>query len=281
MKELATLDLRCNGSWIAALERPGHGTPLVLLHGVAGNALSFKPLIDRLPNRHIIAVDMPCHGRTGTFPSLELEDIATMIFDAVTDYIGEDAIWGGHSWGGKVAAIVAAQHPRAVDSLILLDPTPADEIAIPAEFALDAMFGPELATWNTLEEAYAAVRDLPQYANWDDDRRRAFERGLVRTADGKWHPVGSRENLIAIATALGKDCSELIRTIACPTLLIVSEQSLGWQETSNIALMPRAATVVVRSNHWLMADNPEAVANVIDGLKWLVPASEELAGARA
>ena len=281
MQELANVDLRHQGARLAALERPGPGSPLVLLHGVAGNAMSFKPLIDRIPGRHILAIDMPYHGRSGGVPSVELPDLADAIFEAVTDYLGEDATWGGHSWGGKVAAIVAAKHPHEVESLILLDPSHAGEIPLPAEIAVDAMFGPELASWNSLEEACMAVRHLPQYANWDDDRRCAFERGLMRDALGAWRPVAAREKLIAICAALSKDYSRLIGSITCPTMLIVSEQSLGWQETGNIALMPHAATVVVRSNHWLMADNPEAVANVIAGLKWMATTDRESAAARA
>src|SRR5260370_1057026 len=135
MSELATIALSTHGLYLAALEQPGRGIPLILLHGVAGNALSFKPLIDSLEGRHVIAIDMPFHGESGRWGSRELTDLAQMIFDAVTAHIGEREIGGGHWWGGKVAAITAAKNPRAATPLILLDPSPASENAIPAELA--------------------------------------------------------------------------------------------------------------------------------------------------
>jgi pimeloyl-ACP methyl ester carboxylesterase len=272
MSELATIALSTHGLYLAALEQPGRGIPLVLLYGVAGNALSFKPLIDSLEGRHVIAIDMPFHGDSGRCGSLELTELAQMIFDAVTAHIGERAIWGGHSWGGKVAAIIAAQNPKAVDSLILLDPSPACEMPMPAELAVDATFGAEHGAWDNLEAACDAVRYLPQYANWDADRERAFTRGLVRCADGKWRPAASRDATIAICAALGQDHSALIRRIDCPTLLVVADQSLGWQETTNIAVLPRAACVVLTSNHWLMADSPADLSSTIN--MWLEPESE-------
>jgi pimeloyl-ACP methyl ester carboxylesterase len=279
MNEFLTIALKTNGMSLSALEQRGRGTPLVLLHGVAGNALSFKTLIDSLQGRHVIAIDMPFHGHSGACPSLELPDLARMIFAAVDAYLGEPAIWGGHSWGGKVAAIIAAQNPRAVDSLILLDPSPAGEMPVPPELAVDMTFSGELGPFDSREAACDAVRMLPQYANWDGDRERAFLRGLLCDADGKWRPVASRASLISICAALGKDHSALIRKIGCPTLLVVAEQSLGWQETTNIALMPHAACVVLASNHWLMADNPEDLASTIG--MWLEPESEAVSAARS
>ena len=275
MSELRSIALTSGGISLSALERPGRGTPLVMLHGVGGNAFAFKPLIDRLPGRHVIAIDMPMHGLSGAVPSLELADLARTIFDAVDAYLGRPAIWCGHSWGGKVAAIIAAQNPRAIESLILLDPSPAGEIAIPPELAVDMTFGVELGPWDSIEAASDAVRHLPQYAHWNDDREQAFRRGLVRGVKGEWRAVASREALTAICAALGKDHSMLLRTIDCPTLLVVADQSLGWQEVTNIALLPRAACVVVASNHWLMFDNPDDLARAIG--KWIEPEPEALA----
>ncbi len=221
---------------------------------------------------------MPMHGQSGAVPSLELPDLARLIFDAVDAYLGRPAIWGGHSWGGKVAAIIAAQNPQSVESLILLDPSPAGEIAIPPEVAVDMTFAAELGPWDSLEAACEAVRHLPQYANWDGDRERAFARGLIRCANGQWRAIASREAMIAVCAALGKDHSMLVRTIDCPTLLVVADQSLGWQEITNIVLLPRAACVVLTSNHWLMADNPEDLARAIG--KWIAPEGESLEASR-
>src|SRR6516225_2265159 len=40
----------------------GSGPPLVLLHGVALSAASWAPLFAALPNRRLLAIDLPGHG---------------------------------------------------------------------------------------------------------------------------------------------------------------------------------------------------------------------------
>ena len=65
---------------MTALERRGSGPPIVLMHGAAGNASWFKPLIDALPARHVIALDMPGHGHSADASSWEMEDLAELVF---------------------------------------------------------------------------------------------------------------------------------------------------------------------------------------------------------
>src|SRR5260221_12333978 len=101
MSELGSIALTSGGISLSALEQHGGATRLVVLHGLGGNSLAFQPLIDKLPGRHLIAIDMPMHGQSGAVPSLELPDLARLIFDAVDAYLGRRAIWCGHSWGGK------------------------------------------------------------------------------------------------------------------------------------------------------------------------------------
>jgi pimeloyl-ACP methyl ester carboxylesterase len=111
------------------------------------------------------------------------------------------------------------------------------------------------------------VRNLPQYSNWNEDLQHAFDRGIVRAADGSVRARISRDTLIAICTAVGKDCSATIRKVSCATLFVVADESLAWQEPLNFALLPHAARAVIKSNHWLMAGNPAELHRAIEG--WL------------
>jgi pimeloyl-ACP methyl ester carboxylesterase len=253
---------------LTALERNGNGPPIVLMHGAGGNALWFKPLIDALPARHVIALDMPGHGGSADTSSWEMEDLAELVFKAVSRVATAGKItWGGHSWGGKLAAMVAATHPESAHSLLLLDPSSAPGMAIPPEMLVDMMFKSELGPWNSLDKAKDSARQLPQYTNWNADREGAFERGVVSGPDGKWRARISRETLIAICAAIGKDHSAIVRKVACPTLFVVADESLAWQEPNNFALIPHAAHVVIRSNHWLMSGNPAELHRVV--CNWL------------
>jgi pimeloyl-ACP methyl ester carboxylesterase len=256
MREFIEVRVEVGRSALTGIERRGVGTPIVLLHGVGGNALWFKPLMTALGATRAIALDMPAHGGSTNAPNWEMEPLAEMIFTLSRRLIDGPVIWGGHSWGGKLAAMIAALHPDSADGLLLLDPSPASGMAVPAEAFVDITFGGELGPWRSLEEASRSVRNLPQYTNWNEDLERAFERGIARGVDGKLRARISRETLVAICSAVLKDHSDLIRRASCPALFVVADESLAWQEATNFALLPHAARAVIKSNHWLMTSNP-------------------------
>jgi pimeloyl-ACP methyl ester carboxylesterase len=267
MPEFTELRIQHGSGVITGIEHRGDGTPILLLHGVGGNALCFKPLMTALPGRRVIALDMPGHGGSTDAPSWQMNPLAEFMFSISRQVVKGPAVWGGHSWGGKLAAMIAAAHPEAAHALLMLDPSPASGIPIPAEMFVDLTFAGELGPWRSIEEAANAVRSLPQYANWNEDLRRAFERGVTRTADGMLRARISRDTLIAICTAAGEDHSDTVRRVSCPTLFVVADESLGWQKAINFALLPNAARSVIGSNHWLMASNPAELNRAVEG--WL------------
>jgi pimeloyl-ACP methyl ester carboxylesterase len=275
MAQFAELRLQHGAAVITGIERRGAGLPIVLLHGAGGNALWFEPLIAALAGRHVIALDMPGHAGSTEAPDWAMAPLAELIFSVSRQLLSGRAIWGGHSWGGKLAAMIAAMHPGAVDALLLLDPSAISGTPIPAEMFVDAAFAGELGPWRSLEEATNAVRTLPQYANWSDSLKRAFVRGTVRGADGMLRARISRETLIAICAAAGKDHSGLIRKVSCPALFVVADESLAWQEAINFPVLPHAARSVIRSNHWLMSGNPAELYRAV--ASWLAAGGEEYA----
>jgi pimeloyl-ACP methyl ester carboxylesterase len=275
--DLAPITLESNGVRMTAFEQRGTGTPIVLMHGAGGNALWFKPLIEALGGRHVITLDMPGHGDSAQALSWEMEDLADLVFNAVKERVNGKIIWGGHSWGGKLAAMIAALHPGAAQSLLLIDPSSASGLPIPAEMLVDVMFAGELGPWDSLDEAKDSARHLPQYTNWNADLERVFERGVTCGPDSKWRARVSRETLITICAALSKDHSAIVREISCPTLLIVADESLAWQEPSNFALLPQATRVIIKSNHWLMSGNPAELHRAINN--WLSAISDRKAQA--
>jgi pimeloyl-ACP methyl ester carboxylesterase len=277
MPEFTELRIQHSSGVVTGIERSGDGTPILLLHGVGGNALCFKPLMTALPGRRVIAFDMPGHGGSADAPSWEMDSLAEFLFFIGRQVVKGPAVWGGHSWGGKLAAMIAATHPEAADALLLLDPSPASGIPIPPEMFVDLTFASELGPWLSIEEAANAVRGLPQYANWNEDLGRAFERGVTRTADGMLRARISRDTLIAICAAAGEDHSDMVRRVSCPTLFVVADESLGWQEAINFALLPNAARSVIRSNHWLMASNPAELNRAVE--LWFATGTAESARA--
>ncbi|MGA9725741.1 MAG: alpha/beta hydrolase [Candidatus Binatus sp.] len=252
---------------ITGIERRGAGTPIVLLHGVGGNALWFQPMMSALCASRVIALDMPGHGGSTDAPSWEMDSLAESVFALSRHLVNGPVIWGGHSWGGKLAAMIAAIHPETAAALLLLDPTPPSGMPVPVEWYVNHTFAGELGPWPSLEEARTSVRNLPQYVNWNGDLARAFERGLVRGVDGMLRARISRQTLIEICATALADHSATIRKVSCPTLFVVADESLGFHEPLSFALLPHAVRAVIRSNHWLMASNPAELNRAVES--WL------------
>ena len=100
----------------------GHGTPLVLLHGISSGAASWHKQM-ALSGYRVLAWDMPGYGES---PMLPVEQAnAGDYADALArllDHAGvERAVVVGHSLGALVASAFAAKYPRRVRYLVLAD----------------------------------------------------------------------------------------------------------------------------------------------------------------
>lgn len=102
----------------------GEGSPLVFLHGAYG--LMWDPFLDTLAQNHTVYA--PEHPGTtpgdpdGVKPLDNLWDLVLYYYE-LFDQLGlETPAVVGHSFGGMVAAEVAATNPRRVSRLVLLCP---------------------------------------------------------------------------------------------------------------------------------------------------------------
>lgn len=102
----------------------GNGPPVVFFHGAMG--LAWDPFLDRLAQS--FTVYAPEHpGTTPGDPDAikpldNLWDLS-LYYDELLDKLGlESPAFVGHSFGGMVAAEVAANNPRRASRLVLLNP---------------------------------------------------------------------------------------------------------------------------------------------------------------
>lgn len=102
-------------------ERTGSGKALLLLHGWGGKAASFLPVTrDFSAARTVYAVDFPGHGNSPEPPQpWSVTEYMELIwaFMRRMDIVGCDII--AHSFGGRVALLLAATHPEAVGRMVL------------------------------------------------------------------------------------------------------------------------------------------------------------------
>lgn len=104
-------------------EIPSANTPLVLLHGGSARWQSFDTILaDLAATWHVYAPDFRGHGRsawvTGTY---RLQDYADDTIAFLQQCVKEPAYLFGHSLGGMVALLVAAQYPAGVRAVAVGD----------------------------------------------------------------------------------------------------------------------------------------------------------------
>jgi len=104
-------------------EGPPNGSAFVVLHGGSGRWQYSQRLLDILAESwHMFAPDFRGHGLSGHVPGAYLlrdyvRDTATFLAGVVR----EPAVVYGHSLGGEVGVMLAAQHPELVCALIIGD----------------------------------------------------------------------------------------------------------------------------------------------------------------
>jgi len=102
----------------------GEGSPLLMVHGLGGNALNWMAVGPALAERHhAVAIDLAGFGRTPLFKrSAAVGANAELVRQFIDKVFDEPVILMGNSMGGHIAILVAADHPDKVERLVLVDP---------------------------------------------------------------------------------------------------------------------------------------------------------------
>jgi len=80
----------------------------------------------------VTAVDLRGHGESGREPPWNIQSHVADLLETADSLGIEDAVWIGHSFGGRLAAEVAATHTERVKGVVLLD----TGLAVPPDRAL-------------------------------------------------------------------------------------------------------------------------------------------------
>jgi pimeloyl-ACP methyl ester carboxylesterase len=98
------------------------GSDVLLLHGQPGGARDWDRVIATLGSRaRAVAIDRP--GWDGRTEPRDLAGNADAALDALDRASIERAVVVGHSFGGAIAAWLAASHPERVGALVLAAPS--------------------------------------------------------------------------------------------------------------------------------------------------------------
>lgn len=128
-----------NGARLHVRYWPGHGHPVVLLHGFLDSAAGWDSYC-QVTHRPCYAIDLPGFGRSRwgkakpRHDESSLERYAEAVAEALEQLCLSEFTLVGHSLGGGVASLVADRLAQRVDSLVLVAPAGFGRIPL-AEFA--------------------------------------------------------------------------------------------------------------------------------------------------
>jgi pimeloyl-ACP methyl ester carboxylesterase len=240
--------------------------PLLLLHGLADNALVWSSLGDYLAaDYHIIAPDMRGHGESSKPDRDYSFDSAIADLEALMDHLGwTSAHIVSHSWTGKLAAIWARQNPERLRSIVLVDPIfiwkmPSFlKLTFPILYRV-LPFLKGMGPFASYEEAEQQVRQLSQYQGWTTLQQQVFQAGIEQKADGSW---GSKFTLAARDEIFEEVMQVPGFTIPLdtPALFIQPEKGVNrqdWQLKPYKIYLKNLRLCQVPGNHWPFLSNPE------------------------
>lgn len=239
----------------------GNGLPVVLLHGLFGQAVNFGAVQRRLAARYrVIALDLRNHGASPHAGDMGYATMAADVRETLEALGALPCRLVGHSMGGKVAMMLALTQPAAVDRLVVADIAP---VSYPPRLRgyVAAMRDVELAPGLTRAAADAALTGAVAEAAV----RGFLLQSLVPGAQPRWK-LGLAEIAAAMPEIEGWEAPAAAR-YAGPTLFVAGGRSnyIRAEHRGAIrALFPAARFVTLRrAGHWLHADDPEGFLEVL------------------
>jgi pimeloyl-ACP methyl ester carboxylesterase len=264
-------------------EVPAAAPTLVMLHGGSARWQTFAGIIPDLAARwHLYMPDFRGHGRSGRARGrYRLADFAADTCALLTARVTEPAILFGHSLGGGVALMVAAQCPDRVVGVIVGD-APLDKVTW--EDAIQTQRS-DLLAWRALSGGSvplaAVIEALKNAPSWAGDAHAPRMRDLL----GEDHPLfpALAENLYAQDPefltmilddfelfAAGYDMRTLLPAIRCPVLLLQADPAAGAvmsdaEVQEALALLSQGAHVQLSGiSHVFHNERPDPVVEAIN-----------------
>lgn len=101
----------------------GTGSPVVLLHGWGAEANTFNRVVEFLSaNYQVYAFDLPGFGLSEMPPTAwDASDYAKLLLGCFEKLKIDRVNLIGHSYGGRISIVIAANEPHRVDKLILVN----------------------------------------------------------------------------------------------------------------------------------------------------------------
>jgi 2-(acetamidomethylene)succinate hydrolase len=243
--------------------RPGRGPAIVLVHGNSSSRAVWRPLMDHLGDREVLAMDLRGHGASAWVrpPDYSTAGYADDIARAVERLAGHGFVLVGHSNGALAAAYYAANLEPKPKALVYIDISPSVPESQVSYFRQRAANVDRV--WTSLEKLTATMSaadpTVPTHAwlAYLSEFAEPVEGGMRQMLDpmtfGAWAPA---------------DVWQDLRSLAMPLYLVrgATSRVLSPEVADQMrARLPRARFYQIDgAGHFLMLAKPRHLAAVIE-----------------
>ncbi|AFY39548.1 alpha/beta hydrolase fold protein [[Leptolyngbya] sp. PCC 7376] len=256
-----------HGLELSYLEWGQGGEPVLLLHGLADNALVWSQLGGFLAEKyHVVALDLRGHGDSAKPEMGYACDDYIEDFHALFEHLGwSQAHVLGHSWTGKLAAIWATREPQYFKSLMLADPFFNSKIpnwwTITFPIAYKVLpFLKLMGEFPSYEKVEAIAKNLKQFRGWNEWQEAIFKASIEPTEHGRYRSKFVKRACDGIFLDVMQEVG-VGSEIEIPSLFIQPEKGLNrlsFQLAPYRKYLKHLTWQVVPGNHWAHIVEPAA-----------------------
>jgi len=241
--------------------------PMLCLHGGAAHAHWFDFVAPGfIPDHHVYSMDLRGHGDSAWADphTYSWKHYAEDVNALVEKLDLRDFVLVGHSMGGMVALVYAANHPGRMARLVIVDTImlmPMDRVTKMREFG--AKPARPYATQEELIARYRLEPSETQMAAPEVIRRMAVH-SARQDADGRWQHKADRRVSANFEQISGVPLWEKVKV---PALVIRGERSKRFTPKLLAEVQARAPQVqmteVPASDHHITLDNPQGFVDAV------------------
>lgn len=256
MHTMATITIPCTPH--LAVSVAGQGPLVLMVHGMGGDRHTWRAQMEALRHRYTAAsVDLRGYGDSGDIEG-ELDfhrDFGADLLAVLDHFHAPRAHLVGLSMGSRVVRSLALRHPERVASLVLANSSPGFDAMSPAEVE------------RFIAERSAAFQGGRVPARFGMDQARAMcapdaSAEAVRIAAEAMQRIRLKNYLAVLAASTRQDRGDRLEQVACPTLVITSDQDRVYPEPVTRVLLERIPAVaharIDRAGHLSNLEQPEA-----------------------
>jgi len=241
-----------------AVSVAGQGPLVLMVHGMGGDRRTWHGQMAALrPHFTVVSVDLRGYGASGDIegPLDFHRDFGTDVLAVLDHFEADRAHLVGLSMGSRVVRSVALRHPQRVASLVLANSSPG----------FDAMPPDEVERF--IADRSVAFREGRVPDSFGMDQARAMcapgaAPEALRIAADAMQRIRLKNYLAVLDASTRQDRGDRLEQIACPTLVISTDQDRVYPEPVTRQLLARIPGAVhariERAGHLSNLEQPEA-----------------------